>query len=195
MPTNNFNPQSGLFLRFYARCFVYPYEEMGYELQHLFRQLEVGEMNEVQFTHMDQILNIINQYQGEDIKMLRENFVLLFSRWEGGTPLCPMIATNLMKSFGKRYDPGTFIDRLLDSGIPVDEEDPLDSIVNYLEYFSVLCEWNSGEAETKELRNFYKKHIAAWIPLFCDVLYKSGNVSFYQEVAVGLRNFLFLFDE
>ena len=77
MEQSQITPQTPLFLRFYARCFFYPYEEMGYELQHHFRQIEKGAINEEEVSHLEQILNIVNQYQGEDIKFLRENYGLL----------------------------------------------------------------------------------------------------------------------
>ena len=109
---------------------------MGYELQHFFRQLEVGDTTGEEYTHLEQILNIINHYQGEEIRDLRENYVILFSQWEGGNPLCPLIASDFMRSLGQQYDPESFMDVLLDSGIPVNPDESLDSIINYLEYFS-----------------------------------------------------------
>ena len=179
--------QYPLFLRFYARCFLFPYEEMGYELQHLFRQLERQVSDEQEASFLEQILTVINQYQGEDIKNLRENFVLFFGHLEGSQPLCSLLASEFMQLRGKRYTSDGFEDLLLDSDIPVDPEAPLDSIVNYLEYLSVLME----EPENKtDLDDFIKSHIMSWIPLFCDVLYQASPVSFYKEVAVGLRNLL-----
>lgn len=176
-----------LFLRFYARCFIYPYEEMGYELQHVFRQMEKADINEDDALHLDQILSIINQYQGEEIKDLRENYVILFGRWEGNTPLCPQLAGDFMQLHGKHYDSMVFEDMLLDSDIPVDPEDPLDSIVNYLEYLSVLYE---DFADAEQISKFLDAHIFAWIPLFCDVLYRASQISFYKELASGLKSYL-----
>ena len=138
--------QTPLFLRFYARCFLYPYDEMGYELQHLFRQLEQGEINENEVPHLEQVLNIINSYQGEEIKILRENYVSLFAQWEGHKPDCPLLASDFMQGFGKTYDSSPFIEDLLDSGIPVNPEEEMDSIVNHLEYLSVLCEGDLSPA-------------------------------------------------
>jgi TorA maturation chaperone TorD len=179
-----------LFLRFYARCFLYPYEEMGYELQHHFRQLERGEIIEEEILHLEQVLNIINNYQGEEIKSLRENYVSLFTRWEGHEPDCPMLASNFMEGLGKSYDSGPFIDDLLDSGIPVNPEEEMDSIVNYLEYLSVFCEGDLKPLSIEELSDFQNKHIFSWIPMFCDVLYQASQISFYKEVATGLKNYL-----
>jgi TorA maturation chaperone TorD len=182
--------QTPLILRFYARCFLYPYEELGYELLHHFRQIERGEILEEDVPHLDQVLNIINSYQGEEIKVLRENFVSLFTQWEGHKPDCPLLASDFMEGFGKAYDSGPFIDDLLDSGIPVNQEEEMDSIVNHLEYFSVLCEDDLEPVSTMEITEFQTKYIYSWIPLFCDVLYQASQVSFYKDVATGLKDYL-----
>jgi len=187
--------QTPLFLRFYARCFLYPYEEMGYELQHHFRQLERGEILEEEVPHLEQVLNIINSYQGEEIKILRESFVSLFTQWEGHRPDCPLLASDFMKGYGQTYDSSPFIDELIDSGIPVNQEDEMDSVVNYLEYFSVLCEGELEPVSTLDDTDFLNKYIYSWIPLFCDVLYQTSQVTFYKEVASGLKDYLLEINE
>jgi TorA maturation chaperone TorD len=190
MEHSQITSQTPLFLRFYARCFLYPYEEMGYELQHHFRQLERGEINDEEIPHLDQVLNIINHYQGEEIKLLRENYVTLFTQWQGHQPDCPLLASDFMRGLGRVYDPNPFTDYLLDSGIPIDPEEELDSIINYLEYLSILCEDDPEPIYTVDFNDFQKKHIYSWIPLFCDVLYQVSQISFYKEVATGLKNYL-----
>jgi TorA maturation chaperone TorD len=190
MELSQISPQTPLFLRFYARCFLYPYDEMGYELQHHFRQMEKGEISEEEVPHLEQVLNIINQYQGEDIKSLRENYVTLFTQWEGHQPDCPLLASDFMRGLDRSYDPGPFTNELLDSGIPVDPEEELDSIINYLEYFSVLCEDDLEPGSTMDFADFQSKHIYSWIPLFCDVLYQASHISFYIELATGLKDYL-----
>ena len=195
MQQSQITHQTPLFLRFYARCFLYPYEEMGYELQHHFRQLERGELREEEIPHLEQVLNIINSYQGEEIKVLRENFVSLFTQWEGHQPDCPLLSSDFMKRFGKSYDTGPFIDDLLESGIPVNQEEEMDSVVNHLEYFSVLCEDDLESFSNMDIADFQTKYIYSWIPLFCDVLYQVGQVSFYKEVATGLKDYLLEIDE
>jgi TorA maturation chaperone TorD len=179
-----------LFLRFYARCFLYPYEELGYELQHHFRQLERGEIKEQEISHLEQVLNIINSYQGEEIKVLRDNYVSLFTQWEGHQPECPLLASDFMQGFGEVYDSSSFIDHLLDSELPVNQEEEMDSIVNHLEYLSILCEDNPGPESSVGFSNFQNRHISPWIPLFCDVLYRVSQISFYKEVATGLKDYL-----
>jgi TorA maturation chaperone TorD len=182
--------KTSLFLRFYSRCFLYPYEEMGYEFQYQFRQLERGEIIEEEIPHLEQVLNIINNYQGEEIKNLRENYVSLFTQWEGHLPDCPLLASNFGEVFGITYNSTPFIDDLLISGIPVNQEEDMDSIVNYLEYFSVFCEGDLEPLSKEELSKFQNKHIFSWIPMFCDVLYQTSQINFYKEVAIGLKNYL-----
>ena len=181
--------KTSLFLRFYSRCFLYPYEEMGYEFQYQFRQLERGEIIEEEIPHLEQVLNIINNYQGEEIKNLRDNYVTLFTRWEGHYPDCPLLASNFGEVFGIAYNSTPFIDDLLISGIPVNQEEDMDSIVNY-EYFSVFCEGDLKPFSKDELSKFQNEHIFSWIPMFCDVLYRASQINFYREVAIGLKNYL-----
>ncbi len=186
----NVYPLTPLFLRFYARCLIFPYEEMGYELQHLFREIERGEINADEYPYLEQVLNVINHYQGEDLKELRDNYVTLFSQWENGQSPCSPLAGYFTQSFGIDYDPETFIDLLIDSDIPTDPEDSMDSIVNYLEYFSILCDNQIENPAEDILTDFYNKHILVWIPHFCDRLLRASNVSFFKEVAIGLNEFL-----
>ena len=163
---------------------------MGYEFQYQFRQLERGEIIEEEIPHLEQVLNIINNYQGEEIKNLRENYVSLFTQWEGHLPDCPLLASNFGEVFGITYNSTPFIDDLLISGIPVNQEEDMDSIVNYLEYFSVFCEGDLEPLSKEELSKFQNKHIFSWIPMFCDVLYQTSQINFYKEVAIGLKNYL-----
>jgi TorA maturation chaperone TorD len=183
-------PKTSLFLRFYSRCFLYPYEEMGYEFQYQFRQLERGEIIEEEIPHLEQVLTIINSYQGKEIKILRENYVSLFSQWGGHSPDCPLLASNFVQVFGNSYNSSPFIDDLLNSGIPVDQEEEMDSIINYLDYFSVFCDGDLRPLSNEELAKFQNKHIFTWIPMFCDVLYQASQINFYKEVAIGLKNYL-----
>jgi TorA maturation chaperone TorD len=185
-----FFTQTALFLRFYARCFLYPYEEMGYELQHLFRELERGALSDEEYPHLEQVLNIINHYQGEEIKLLRENYVSLFTQWEGHQPDCPLLASEFMRGLGRSYSPDAFTDELLESGIPVDESDELDSIVNYLEYLSLISEGGPESVSANDIDEFLKVHFYSWIPVFCDVLDQVSQISFYKEVATGLKGLL-----
>ena len=184
-----------IFLRFFARCFLYPYDELGYELQYMFRQLEREEIAEEDIPHLEQVLNIINHYQGEELKLLRENYVLLFTQWEDQPPQCPLLASAFIKGLGRSYNPDSFTENLLSSGIPVDSEEELDSIINYLEYLSLLYEEDLESLSNDDIKDFQHNHINSWIPYFCDVLYQASQLSFYKEVANGLKSYLLYLNE
>ena len=86
--------------------------------------------------------------------------------------------------------PDPFTEDLLESGIPVDEGDELDSVVNYLEYLSLLSEGDLESLSTPDIDDFLKTHIYSWIPPFCDVLYQASQISFYKELSSGLKEYL-----
>jgi TorA maturation chaperone TorD len=182
---------TSIICNFYARCFSFPYDEMNHELQHLFRMMERNNISGENYDQMDQVLRIVNQYQGEDIKDLRNDYVLLFAGTEDQNPFCPLIASEFLAIYGKHYDPDPFADLIFDSAIPVNPDEPVETINNYLEYLSILLE-NSiqNDSDLALLHNFMEEHILNWIPLFCDVLYKSSNMNFYHEVAIGLKEFI-----
>jgi len=181
------SPSTLYVLRFYAKCFVYPYEEMQYELQHLFRIIERDSENEEEFAFIDQILNVLNMYQGMELKDMRDEYVALFS----GNAQCPLLAHDFTSKFSIDYDAENFTDMIIDSDIPVNPDEPTDSISNYLEYLSILIEdiLNIDGNET-ESKHFINEHLVPWIFPFCEVLYRTSNISFYREAAVGLNDYL-----
>jgi len=160
---------------------------MGYELQHIYRQLEREQFTEEDYVYLEQVLNVVNSYQGEDLKALRDSYLYLFGRVEGDRPACPCFASELGKILNLRYNPDPFIDKLLDSDLVLDTEEPLDSIIYYLEYLSLCYETNENK---NSFRKFNEQHILSWIPAFCDRLFRTSQISFYKEVAVGLGEFL-----
>ena len=187
---------SSLLCKFYTRCFSYPYDEMNYELHHIFRLLEQNNISEDDYQQIEQVLSIINQYQGEDIKDIRDDYVLIFTGDENRKPLCPMLASEFLQNFGKHYDMFSFSDFIFDSGIPINPGEDVDSIINFLEYFSILLEQTSqGDLEESFLKEYIDNHIINWIPYFCDVLYKAASMSFYREIAIGLKGFLLWLSE
>ena len=164
---------------------------MNHELQHLFRMMECNDITTESYEQLDQVLRIVNQYQGEEIKDLRNDYVLLFTGNEDQNPFCPLIASEFLSLYGKHYDPESFSDLIFDSGIPVTSDEPVETITNYLEYLSLLLDQSvQNDSDLVLLHRFMEEHILNWIPLFCDVLYKSSNMNFYREVASGLKEFI-----
>jgi TorA maturation chaperone TorD len=164
---------------------------MTYELQHLYRTIERDEILADEIIHVDQILNIINQYQGADLKNLRDDYVILFSSAIDRDALCPLLASDFLANYAKHYDPDQLSDLLWESGIQVNLDEPVDSIINLLEYSSLLSEDYLGQnASSSDLNVFFKNHILLWIPQFCDVLYTAAQLDFYREVASGLKSYI-----
>ena len=182
---------TSLVLRFYTKCFSFPYEEMTYELQYLFRTIERDEIIGEELIHVNQILNIINYYQGANLKNLRADYVVLFSSDIDREALCPLLASDFLAKLSKPYDSGYVSDLLLESGLPINDDEPLDSIMNFLEYISLLSEnYMEYNANAAELNKFFKYHVLLWIPQFCDILYSQAQLDFYREVAYGLKNYI-----
>jgi TorA maturation chaperone TorD len=187
MIIQNISPATQHILRFYAKCFVYPYEEMQYELQHLFRLIERDSESTEELAFVEQILNILNMYQGMELKELREDYVNLFTE---NAP-CPLIASEFIGRYSIKYDSEVFGELITESGIPVNPDEPVDSVINYIEYMSLLSEdFLLGGGDQKSVNSFLKEHISVWIPAFCEVLYKSSNLGFYREIAVGINEYI-----
>jgi TorA maturation chaperone TorD len=184
-------PATALIFKFYTQCFAFPYEEMNYELQNLFRVLENEDLVEEELILADQALTIINLYQGEEISGLRSEYVTLFTSSESENIICPIVASDFCKLATKRYDSFEAEEYIYESSVPINTDEPVDSIVNYLQYLSYACdEYFIGILDPKTLNSFFENHIVCWIPLFCDHLYRVSNLSFYKEVAIGLKESL-----
>ena len=184
-------PATALIFKFYTQCFAFPYEEMNYELHNLFRVLENEDLIDDELILADQALAIINLYQGEEISNLRSEYVSLFTSSGSENIICPILASDFCKLATKRYDSFEAEEYIYESGIPINSDEPVDSIVNYLQFLSYACEeYLVGNLDSKVLISFFDNHLVCWIPLFCDHLYRVSNLSFYKEVAIGLKESL-----
>jgi TorA maturation chaperone TorD len=178
-------------INFYTRCFNFPYEELIYELQHLFRTLESEIEDEEAYQFVEQILNSVNLYQGEEQQSLRNDYTLLFVQTEDQKPLCPMIASHFLARYARHYNADRFNDLMIESGLHMASDEMGDSLINQLEYLSMLCEHvRFEEADRSELKDYLQQHILIWVPAFCDVLYKAASIAFYREVAAGLKYYI-----
>lgn len=195
MNIENITPASAIILHFYAQCFAFPYEEMNYELQHIYRRLEGEELTDEEYLFVDQILTVLNLYQGEEVQDLRNEYVSLFTSQLGPHPRCPIIASDFMRLTMQNYDSSEAEDSILDSAIPVNPDEPIDSVINYLQYFSfIITEYVYDSSLVSELALFYKDHILSWIPQLCDVLYRNSGLSFYKEFSVSLKDYILSFE-
>jgi TorA maturation chaperone TorD len=192
---NKITPLSPLILRFYARCFTYPYAEQQYELQHLFRKMENALLIDEETEHLEAILSVINQYQGQEIKVLREDFVTTFTGNYNEQYYCPLSAGDFTALNQIKYDSEPALDLFLEDGLLVETDESSDSIINYLEYLSMLCEqFRAGETALATLEEFLNLHIMNWTPSFCQQVMQKSNLEFYREAAAGLRQLLLWFN-
>jgi len=187
---NKKTPFSFNLLLFYAKCFTYPYEEMVYELHHLYRVLEQSVSNDEEYTFTNQILDVINGFQGIDFKELRDEYVQLFSNLGEQKSLCPLIASDFLLRNAKHIEVDSLFDIFTDAGLPFDESEPPDSIINILEYLSIIINPDAGFSDA-EIDLFYQDFVMSWIPGFCDTLNKASGIGFYRDVAVNLKDYLF----
>jgi TorA maturation chaperone TorD len=188
MDENKITPLSPLFMRFYARCLAYPYAEQQYELQHLFRVMENESVSAEETEHLEMILSIINQYQGQEIKILREDFVSTFTNIYAGQSYCPLLAGEFTSLYKIPYDSEPLLDLFLENGLSVEADESFDSIINYLEYLSMLYEqFTAREIDLASLEEFVNGHVLNWIPLFCQQVQQQAGLEFYKEATAGLR--------
>ena len=190
MDINKISPLSSSLLQFYAKCFIYPYDEMFYELHHMYRILEQNVSNDEDFTFTNQILEIVNSFQGIEFKDFREEYIQLFSNFGAQEPLCPMIASDFLMRNAKHIETDSLHNIFAESGLPFDADEPLDSLINILEYFSIIINPDENYPED-EIDYFYENYIMNWIPAFCDTLQNASSFSYYKDIANNLKEYLY----
>ncbi len=155
--------------RFYARCLTFPYDEMGQELQHLFRELEKYGMEDIEIQLAGRTLEVINFYQGEDMSALQAEYGRLFSIRETEPPMLDINFT----SYADARRGEAFLDRIYESDLQVSFDEAPESILNFIGFFaydadSLVDEENRGlfievlrefsrELSDKTMLNFYKE--------------------------------------
>jgi TorA maturation chaperone TorD len=153
--------------------------------------MEQNLYDENEYIYLDQILNIINNFQGLEFKELREEYARLFSSRVENKPLCPFNATDFLAQYGQHINSVRLPELYMESGLPFDEYEVPDSIINLLEYFSIQIDYFlNDEISEEELASFYNQYLINWIPNFCDTLLNASNVEFYKEIAEGLKVYL-----
>jgi TorA maturation chaperone TorD len=178
-------------INFYTRCFNFPYEELVYELQHLFRTIESEIEDEETYPFVEQILNSVNLYQGEEQQSVRNDYTVLFVQTEDQKPLCPMVASHFLSRYARHYHADRFNALLIESGLHIASDEMGDSLINQLEYLSMLCEQvRLEEADLRALQDYLQQHILIWVPAFCDVLYQAASIAFYRDIAEGLKYYI-----
>jgi len=167
-----------LSMRFYSRALMYPYEEMTYELQNLYRDMEKCITSDADNTLAAKALDVINFYQGEDMITLQSEFVRLFTPREDQPPFISLNIQDL--------DPQAPLDELLAEL----EEDPLFSevedepeLVPYImDHFSSMLEYDEDE----RIETFYGTHLKVALKKLARDIFDGTTLNFYKEFGKGL---------
>lgn len=189
MDINKITSSSSNLLQFYAKCFVYPYDEMFYELHHMFRILEQNINSDEEFTFTNQILEIVNGFQGIEFNDFREEYIQLFTNFGNQEPLCPLIASDFLIRNARHIETESLYELFHECGLPFDEDEPTDSLINILEYFSIIINPEESFSEA-DIEYFYDNYIINWIPAFCDTLQNASGFSYYKDIAINLKEYL-----
>ena len=169
--------------RFYSKCLAAPYGELGLELQHIFRQMEISSQNELDEQMAAHCLDILNYFQGEELSALQAEFSRMFSHIEGEEPLISIRFTD----YGDTEEVQRVMDDIYDAMLEVSYDESPDSLINFLDYFSFLSE--EGEVITA-LPQFTQ----VMVP-FSEKFYKVSNINFYKEIAKGLNELCLIFND
>lgn len=161
--------------RFYSKSLTFPYTELGLELQHLFRQMEVLCQNELEEQLAGHTLEILNYFQGEEMSTMQGEYSRMFAHVEGEDPLLAIHFT----AYGNPGDADQILDHLFDSSFDVTYDEAPDSVINLLDYYCYLAE---ADDIIDKLPEF-----ASVIENFSQSLYQVSNINFYKEVAKGLH--------
>jgi len=169
--------------RFYSKCIAAPYNELGLELQHIFRQMEVNSMNELDEQLAAHCLDILNYFQGEDLVTLQAEFSRMFSHIEGEKPQISIRFTD----YGDFDETQRILDSMYDSMLELSFDESPDSIINFLDYFSYLSEEGDVSGDLAVFNMVIKP--------FSEQFFKVANINFYKEVAKGLNELCQIFND
>ena len=168
-----------LSIRFYARALMYPYDELTYEFQSLYREMEKHISSDADNTLAAKVLDVINFYQGEDMITLQSEYVRLFTPREDEPPFIPMQIQDLVPGL----DTFSLINELEDSALFAEIEDEPELVLNIMEYFSSLLEYETDE----KVESFYEIYLKSSLPKLGEQVYNGTMLNFYKEYAKGLN--------
>lgn len=173
-------------LQFYARALTYPYDELTYEFQHLFREMEKLVDTDGDNTLANHVLDVLNFYQGEEMMTLQSEFVRMFTPREGESALVPLLLAEL--------DQTVPIDKLLDEldneGIKAEAEEDPELVQFVMEYFAGILDY----ADDEYIERFYTSYLKNALEQLAKSVYKFGNINFYKEMGKGLHELVKLVD-
>jgi nitrate reductase assembly molybdenum cofactor insertion protein NarJ len=169
--------------RFYSKCMAAPYNELAFELQHIFRQMEVSSQNELDEQLAAHCLEVLNYFQGEEVSSLQAEYSRMFSHPEDKEPLISICFTD----YGNPEEAQKIMDDIYDTMLEVSYDESPDSLINFLDYFSYL-------SETGEVVDALGQFVMIMLP-FSQQFYKAANINFYKELAKGLNELSVIFND
>ena len=175
-----------LSMRFYARALMYPYDELTYEFQSLYREMEKYISSDADNTLAAKVLDVINFYQGEEMLTMQSEYVRLFTPREEEPPFISLGIQDLAPGI----DISNLMTELEDSALFAEIEDEPELILNVLEHFSSLLEYETDE----KVESFYELFLKPSLPKLAELVYNGTTLNFYKEYAKGLSEMVQLLD-
>ena len=188
MHYNKFNRQAlSAAFSFYGRALTYPFDEMRHELQHQFRQVEKNIENEYDNTVASRILDIVNAYQGEEMKELQTEYTRLFTPRKDHEAA---ISLHLGDWLGNTslHD---LEEQLYESGVSVYSGEHPDFVPHILEYFASILPYE----DENTIRSFYARYLKEAVPRLSSEIYQKTTLHFYKELVKGLHDLIQLMKE
>ncbi|RMH60460.1 MAG: hypothetical protein D6677_13745 [Calditrichaeota bacterium] len=161
--------------RFYARTLMFPYDEMGQELQYLFRQMEKQAIEPIEAQLSGRALEVINFYQGEEMSALQAEYGRLFSIKENERPLVDIHF--LPYTTPARGE--AFLDRIYESDLQVAFDEAPESMLNFIGFFA----FDADSLTDPEQRKLFVEIVNG----FSSALSDKTILNFYKEISRGLN--------
>ncbi len=160
--------------RFYSKALAFPYNEMGFEFQHLFRQMEVACRSDEDEQLAARVLQVINNFQGEEISALQAEYTRMFTHEPASRPDVSIY----MADYSNSETADALIARMYESDLGDMYDETPETITHLLNYAAQISDENDPESQLSELPQI--------INPFSQHLYKGTTLGFYKEVAKGL---------
>lgn len=168
--------------RFYAKALSFPYTELAFELQHIFRQLEINSQNELDEQLAAHALEVLNYFQGEEMSTMQGEFGRLFSSGEDSAAL----VSSLFTSYGPAEVAEELLDEMFETLLELRFDEAPESIVNLMDYYSFLAETDLDLEKLTPLVAILKE--------FSKTLYDITIINYYKELGKSLNELSALFN-
>ena len=169
-----------LVFRFYSRALTFPYDQMAFELQHIFRETEVLCQDEWDESLANKILDIINFFQGEEISELQGEYTRLFVHSKTETS---NVSFNI-SDYCSYYVYNQLLDEIYESGLGHSFDDIPDDISTFFDYGSFLMAEDNFNPKKEIFHDILRQ--------FSQQLHRQTTKNFYKEIARGITDICFI---